>query len=174
VVLLKVGDNITTDHILPAGAKVLPLRSNIPAISKHLFEGVDPGFYERAKEFGGGWVVGGENYGQGSSREHAGLAPMYLGIKAILAKSYARIHRANLINFGILPLVFKDPNEFQNIHQGDQLRIESIRDHLKVKGTLTIKNVTQRRVFEVLHDLNHREIAILLAGGLLNHTRNHS
>jgi aconitate hydratase len=173
-VLLKVGDNITTDHILPAGGKVLPLRSNIPAISEHLFEALDPGFYERAKQFGGGWVVGGENYGQGSSREHAALAPMYLGIKAILTKSYARIHRANLINFGILPLTFKDPNEFQNIQQGDQLRIESIRDHLKVNGTLIIKNATQGRVFEVLHELNHREIAILLAGGLLNYTRIHS
>jgi aconitate hydratase len=173
-VLLKVGDNITTDHILPAGAKVLPLRSNIPAISEHLFEGVDPGFYERAKEFEGGWVVGGENYGQGSSREHAALAPMYLGIKAILTKSYARIHRSNLINFGILPLVFRDPDEFQNIQQGDQLRIERLRDHLRVNGTLTIKNVTQGRVFEVFHQLNHREIAILLAGGLLNYTRNHS
>jgi aconitate hydratase len=172
-VLLKTGDNITTDHILPAGAKILPLRSNIPAISEHLFEGVAPGFYERAKVSGGGFIVSGENYGQGSSREHAALAPMYLGIKAILAKSYARIHRANLINFGVLPLVFKDPDGFQNVEQGDQLRIESIRNDLRVNGSLAIRNVTRGRVFEVLHDLNHREIEILLAGGLLNYTRNH-
>jgi aconitate hydratase len=173
-VLLKVGDNITTDHILPAGAKILPLRSNIPAISRHLFERVDPGFYERAKQSGGGFVVGGENYGQGSSREHAALAPMYLKIKAILTKSYARIHRSNLINFGILPLLFKDPGEFQNIQQGDHLRIESLRDRLRVNGTLTVKNVTQGRAFEVHHGLNQREIDILLAGGSLNYTRNHS
>ncbi len=117
------GDNITTDDILPAGAKVLPLRSNIPAISEFLFERVDASFAKRAKEMGGGFVVGGENYGQGSSREHAAMAPMYLGIKAILARSYARIHRSNLINFGILPLTFKDPGEFQNVQQGDRLRI---------------------------------------------------
>ena len=112
-VILKVGDNITTDDILPAGAKVLPLRSNIPAISEHLFERIDARFVKRAKQLEGGFVVGGENYGQGSSREHAALAPMYLGIKAILTKSYARIHRSNLINFGILPLTLKIPMNFQ-------------------------------------------------------------
>ena len=173
-VLLKVGDNITTDHILPAGAKILPLRSNIPAISKHLFERVDHGFYERAEQSGGGFVVGGENYGQGSSREHAALAPMYLKIKAILAKSYARIHRANLINFGILPLLFKDPEEFKKIQQGDQLEIKSLRDHLRVNRTLSATNVTQGRDFEVHHELNQREIDILFAGGSLNYTRNQS
>ena len=172
-IILKMGDNITTDHILPAGAKVLPLRSNIPAISEYLFERVDAGFYRRAKELGGGFLVGGENYGQGSSREHAALAPMYLGIKAILAKSYARIHRSNLINFGILPLIFKDPDEFQRIQQGDQLRIKDIRDRLEKDGFLKIENVTQQRTFEVSHGLSHREAEILLAGGLLNYTRNH-
>ncbi|MEW6376772.1 MAG: aconitate hydratase [Thermodesulfobacteriota bacterium] len=170
-VILKVGDNITTDHILPAGARVLPLRSNIPAISKHLFERVDPDFAKRARQLGGGFVVGGENYGQGSSREHAALAPMYIGIKAILTKSYARIHRSNLINFGILPLTFNDQEEFEKIQQGDQLRITDIRDILKSNGSLTIENVTKQRVFEVSHGLNHREIEILLAGGLLNHAR---
>jgi aconitate hydratase len=170
-VILKVGDNITTDHILPAGARVLPLRSNIPAISKHLFERVDPDFAKRARQLGGGFVVGGENYGQGSSREHAALAPMYIGIKAILTKSYARIHRSNLINFGILPLTFNDQEEFEKIQQGDQLRITDIRDILKSNGSLTIENVTKQRVFEVSHELNHREIEILLAGGLLNYTR---
>ena len=171
-IILKMGDNITTDHILPAGAKVLPLRSNIPAISEYLFERVDAGFYRRAKELGGGFLVGGENYGQGSSREHAALAPMYLGIKAILAKSYARIHRSNLINFGILPLIFKDPDGFQRIQQGDQLRIKDIRDRLEKDGFLKIENVTQQRTFEVSHGLSHREAEILLAGGLLNYTRN--
>ena len=169
-VILKVGDNITTDHILPAGARVLPLRSNIPAISKHLFERLDPDFFKKARELGGGFVVGGENYGQGSSREHAALAPMYLGIKAILTKSYARIHRANLINFGVLPLIFKDPDEFLRIQQGDSLRITSLRKGLKVDGLLLIENETQQKSFEVLHGLNQREIEILLAGGLLNYT----
>jgi aconitate hydratase len=173
-VVLKVGDNVTTDHILPAGAKVLPLRSNIPAISEHLFEGVDPSFYKRVKESGGGFVVGGENYGQGSSREHAALAPMYLKIKAIVAKSYARIHRSNLINFGILPLTFKNPDEFQNIQQGDQLSIKEVREKLRGNGILGVENATRRRVFEVLHGLNQREKEILLAGGLLNYLKNRS
>jgi aconitate hydratase len=172
-VLLKVGDNITTDHILPGGAKVLPLRSNIPAISEYVFERVDPGFAKRAREMGGGFVVGGENYGQGSSREHAAMAPMYLGIKAILAKSYARIHRSNLINFGILPLVFKGPNEFEKIQQGDRLRISYPRNDLRVNGVFKIENITKQGTFEVSHGLNQREIDILLAGGLLNYTREH-
>lgn len=171
-VILKVGDNITTDQILPAGAKVLPFRSNIPAISEYLFERVDPDFPKRAKGLGGGFVVGGENYGQGSSREHAALAPMYLGIKAILTKSYARIHRSNLINFGILPLIFEDPDEFNGIQQGDRLRITHPRSRLEEGGPLRIENVTQKKEFEVSHGLNSREKDILLAGGLLNYTRN--
>jgi len=169
-VILKVGDNISTDDILPAGAKVLPLRSNIPAISEYLFERIDARFVKRTKQLEGGFVVGGENYGQGSSREHAALAPMYLGIKAILTKSYARIHRSNLINFGILPLTFKDPDEFLRIQQGDYFRITNLRKGLRVGGLITIENETQKRSFEVLHGLNQREIEILLAGGLLNHT----
>jgi aconitate hydratase len=172
-VLLKVGDNITTDDILPAGAKSLPLRSNLPAISEYLFERVDAHFPKRARERGGGFVVGGENYGQGSSREHAAMVPMYLGIKAILAKSYARIHRSNLINFGILPLTFEEQDEFQRIQQGDQLRITHFRNGLKVNGLLKIENVTQNRVFEASHGLNQREIEIILVGGYLNYTRNH-
>lgn len=170
-VLLKVGDHITTDHILPAGARVLPLRSNIPAISKHLFERVDPDFFKKAKESGGGFVVGGENYGQGSSREHAALAPMSVGIRAIIVKSYARIHRSNLINFGILPLTFQEDVELERIQRGDWLRIENVRNRLRVNGSLTIQNITQGRVFEASHGLNQREIDILLAGGLLNYTR---
>jgi aconitate hydratase len=173
-VILKVGDHITTDHILPAGARVLPLRSNIPAISKHLFERLDPDFFKKAKELGGGFVVGGENYGQGSSREHAALAPMYMGIKAILAKSYARIHRSNLINFGILPLIFESPDEYPRIQQGDQLRITNLRIGLQESGLLRVENLTQQRAFEVSHGLNSREKEILLAGGLLNYTRNHA
>jgi aconitate hydratase len=172
-VLLKVGDNITTDHILPAGAKVLPLRSNIPAISEHVFERVDAGFAKRAKELGGGFVVGGENYGQGSSREHAAMAPMYLGIKAILAKSYARIHRSNLINVGILPLTFHHPDEFERIQPGDRLRMNSLHKELKVNTLLRVENVTQGRVLEVSHGLNERELEILRSGGLLNYTREH-
>jgi len=171
-VILKVGDNITTDDILPAGAKILPLRSNIPAISEYLFERIDANFAKRTKQLGSGFVVGGENYGQGSSREHAALAPMYLGIKAILTKSYARIHRSNLINFGVLPLTFKDPDEFSRIQQGDHLRTIHLRNALEGDDLLKIENVTQQRVFEVSHGLNSREREILLAGGLLNHTRN--
>jgi aconitate hydratase len=171
-VLLKVGDHITTDAILPAGARVLPLRSNIPAISKHLFERIDPDFFKKAKELGGGFVVGGENYGQGSSREHAALAPIYIGIKAILTKSYARIHRSNLINFGVLPLTFKDPDDFSKIAQGDHLRISHLRNAIERDDLLKIENVTQKRMFEVSHGLSSRERKILLAGGLLNFTRN--
>jgi aconitate hydratase len=169
--ILKVGDNISTDDIIPAGAKVLPLRSNIPAISEYLFARIDPSFAQRARQLGGGFVVGGENYGQGSSREHAALAPMYLGIKAILAKSYARIHRSNLINFGILPLTFKDQDEFEKVQQEDRLKIENIQKSLKRDGFLRVENVTQQRVFEVSHGLNHREMEVLLAGGLLNYIR---
>jgi aconitate hydratase len=171
-VLLKVGDNISTDDILPAGARVLPLRSNIPAISKHLFERLDPDFFRKARELGGGFVLGGENYGQGSSREHAALAPMYLGIKAILTKSYARIHRSNLINFGILPLTFKDTEEFLKIQQGDHLRMTHLRNAIQEEDFLKVENVTQKRMFEVSHGLSSREREILLAGGLLNYTRN--
>ena len=117
------GDNITTDHIMPAGAKILPLRSNIPEISKHVFEAVDPSFYEKARSWGGGFIIGGENYGQGSSREHAALAPKYLGVKAVVVKSFARIHLANLINFGIVPLTFRNPEDYDRISEGDELEI---------------------------------------------------
>jgi len=123
-ILLKVGDNITTDHIMPAGAKILPLRSNIPEISKYVFSRVDENFASRAMEKHGGFIIGGENYGQGSSREHAAIAPKHLGIKAVIAKSFARIHRANLINFGILPLTFADPSDYERIEQGDHIEIE--------------------------------------------------
>ncbi|MHB0912971.1 MAG: aconitate hydratase [Armatimonadota bacterium] len=168
-VLLKVEDNITTDHIMPAGAKILPLRSNIPAISEHVFSGVDPTFASRAKAAGGGFVVGGENYGQGSSREHAALAPMYLGVKAVIVKSFARIHRANLVNFGILPLTFVDPADYDRIDLADELVIEGIRDELASSPTLTVS--TKGGSFAVRHDLTPRQIAIILAGGMLNYTK---
>ena len=126
-VVLKVGDNITTDHIMPAGNKVLPLRSNIPAISEYVFEQLDAEFPARAKAAGNGIVIAGENYGQGSSREHAAIAPRYLGIRAKIVKSFARIHKANLVNFGILPLVFKNPADMDLFKQGDQVSFPGVR-----------------------------------------------
>lgn len=167
-ILLKCGDNISTDHILPAGAKILPLRSNIPAISEYVFAGVDPSFVERCKERGGGFIVGGENYGQGSSREHAALAPMYLGVKAVFAKSFARIHRNNLINFGILPLVFVDPSDYDRIDQDDLLEIPEVRELLPHSETLRVRNLTKGFTFQVRHHFTPRQVKIALAGGLLN------
>jgi len=166
-VLLKVGDNITTDHIMPAGSRILPLRSNIPAISEHVFEQVDPQFPARAKAKGGGFVVGGENYGQGSSREHAALAPMHLGVKAVLAGSFARIHKANLINFGILPLTFADPADYDRVAQGDALAVANVRAGVGA-GRLTVRNATRGAEFEVLCELTEDERATVLAGGKLN------
>jgi len=166
-VLLKVGDNITTDHIMPAGAKVLPLRSNIPAISEFVFERVDPTFPKRAKQKGGGFVVAGENYGQGSSREHAALAPMYLGLKAVIARSFARIHRANLINFGILPLVFEEAADYDRVGQGDVLKIEGAREALDA-GVLTVSDETAGFTFRVRAELSEEDRKILRAGGRLN------
>ncbi|MCF6148509.1 MAG: aconitate hydratase [Candidatus Kuenenia sp.] len=168
-VLLKVGDNITTDHIMPAGAKVLPLRSNIPAISEFVFEKVDKNFAKRAKEKGGGFLIGGINYGQGSSREHAALAPMYLGVKSVIAKSFARIHRANLVNFGILPLTFEDENDYNLLEEGDSLELANIKSKLKPGGTLVVHNITKNKEIKVTHTLSSREVDILRAGGLLNY-----
>jgi len=170
--LLKVGDNITTDHIMPAGAKVLSLRSNIPAISEHVFEGVDPDFARRAKAEGGGFVVGGSNYGQGSSREHAALAPMYLGVYAVMAKSFARIHRQNLVNFGILPLTFADAEDYDKLKQGDEIVLSDVRQQLK-SGAEKLKariNPSGQEV-ELLHGLSGRQIEVVLAGGMLNYVR---
>jgi aconitate hydratase len=170
-VLLKVGDNITTDHIMPAGAKILPLRSNIPAISEYVFSAVDPAFAKRAKAAGGGMVVGGENYGQGSSREHAALAPMYLGVKWVLAKSFARIHRANLVNFGILPVTFITPDDYRYLNQGDRLEIHDVIGALREDRHLIIRNRTNGTSIEVAYDLTPRQKDIILAGGLLNFMR---
>ncbi len=171
-VLLAVGDNITTDHIMPAGPKVLPLRSNIPAISEFVFYTVDPDFSGRAREAAGGVIIGGHNYGQGSSREHAALAPMYLGVKAVLAKSFARIHRSNLINFGILPVIFADEQNYHNCRLGDILQIENVRKQLQEGDVLTITNLSTGITFAAYHRLSPREVAIVLDGGLLNYTRN--
>mgnify|MGYP000229836847 CR=1 FL=1 len=163
-VLIKVGDNITTDHIMPAGAKILPLRSNIPEISKYVFSRVDEKFYERAMEKKGGFVIGGENYGQGSSREHAAIAPKYLGVKAVIAKSFARIHSENLINFGIVPLVFSDVKDYDRIEQGDKLEVDvsSLEN-----GEATLKDVTKGFSIKLKHNLSEMDIAILREGGKL-------
>jgi len=155
-VLIKVGDNITTDHIMPAGAKILPLRSNIPAISEFVFAGVDADFVNRAKEWQGGILVGGANYGQGSSREHAALAPMYLGVRAVITKSFSRIHHANLINAGILPVVFRDEADFDTLEQGDHI---------------VAVNTTKGLTYTLVPKLSDRERRALLAGGLLNYIR---
>ena len=172
-VLIKVGDNITTDHIMPAGSKILPLRSNIPAISKYVFESVDAAFSERALKEKGGFVIGGENYGQGSSREHAALAPMYLGVKAVIAKSFARIHFANLINFGILPLIFENPSDYDKIGQGDELYapniLKELGEHKPVKFINKTKNNEE---YKFKYNLTGRQVKIIKEGGLLNETKN--
>lgn len=169
-VLLKMGDHITTDHILPAGAHILPLRSNLPAISEYTFTRVDPDFPKRAKERGGGFVVGGENYGQGSSREHAALAPMYLGVKAVIAKSFARIHYNNLINFGVLPLIFADPGDYDKIAQEDRLEIPNVREQLG-SPTIKIRNATRNIEIELRSTLTPRQVEVMRAGGLLNYVK---
>ncbi|MBP0987514.1 MAG: aconitate hydratase, partial [Oscillospiraceae bacterium] len=171
-VSLKVGDNITTDHIMPAGAKILPLRSNIPKISEHCFAVCDEEFPKRAKALGQSIIVGGANYGQGSSREHAALAPLYLGVKAVLVKSFARIHRANLINAGILPLTFVNEADYDKIAQGDQLVLAGIRKAVEEgKTELTVVNKTSGAQIPVLCELTGRTKDIMLAGGLLDYTR---
>ncbi|MBR6290114.1 MAG: aconitate hydratase [Clostridia bacterium] len=167
---LKVGDNITTDHIMPAGAKILPLRSNVPEISKHCFTACDPEFPARAKALGESVILGGSNYGQGSSREHAALAPLYLGVKAVIAKSFARIHRANLINAGILPLELEDPADYDKIDQGDELRIENVLSAVET-GRFTVTNVTGGASIPVKCELSDRMKDVLRAGGLLSYTK---
>lgn len=169
-VVIKLPDNITTDHIAPAGAKVLPYRSNIEKLSTFVFENNKPHFDEVCKENGGGIILAGENYGQGSSREHAALAPMYLGIKAVLAKSFARIHLANLINFGILPMTFKDKSDYDKIDELDELKIEHVAS-LYSCLELEVVNVTKDENYKVDCPLSKEDIDILLAGGALNYIR---
>ena len=165
-VILKVGDNITTDHIMPAGSKVLPYRSNVPKISEFCFSVVDETFAARAKAAGKGFIVGGSNYGQGSSREHAALAPLYLGIKAVIAKSFARIHAANLVNAGILPLIFENPDDYDEIEQGDVLRLDGVRAALE--DDRIILHVGDKNI-PLRMELAERQKEVLLAGGLLDY-----
>lgn len=171
--VLKVGDNITTDHIMPAGSKILPYRSNIPKLAEFCFTVCDPTFPARAKAAGDGIIVGGSNYGQGSSREHAALVPMYLGIRCVVAKSFARIHVANLINAGILPLTFENPADYDALQPGAQLRIDGIRAGMAA-GALTLTDTATGKAYPVVCSLTERQQAILLAGGLLNYTKEHA
>lgn len=171
-VILKTGDNITTDHIMPAGSKILPYRSNIPHLSQYCFEVVDPEFPERAKAAGKGIIVGGQNYGQGSSREHAALVPLYLGIRAVIAKSFARIHAANLVNAGILPLIFENEADYDRIDQGDRIELSDVHEGLKA-GRLTAKVMSgaeMKAEIPLCMDLAERQKEMLLAGGLLKYT----
>ncbi|EGD52718.1 aconitate hydratase [Thermoanaerobacter ethanolicus JW 200] len=170
-VLIKVGDDITTDHIMPSNAKLLPLRSNIPELAKHCFEIIDENFSKRAIEWGGGIIVGGSNYGQGSSREHAALAPLQLGVKAVIAKSFARIHKANLINSGILPLTFVDEKDYEDIEVGDVLKIENAVEQVKRGGRITVKNQTKGTTFEVDLEVSDRNREVLIAGGMINYVK---
>ncbi|MFQ5442004.1 MAG: aconitate hydratase [Thermodesulfobacteriota bacterium] len=168
-VLIKLGDDITTDHITPAGTW-LKYRSNVPKYSESVFSAIDANFHEKAKAAEGGFVIGGENYGQGSSREHAALCPMYLGIKAVIAKSFARIHKANLINFGILPLEFENAADYDSIEEGDKLELSSVKSDLTTGETVTVKNVTKGTEIKVRHGYSPIQIDMILAGGRLNYT----
>ena len=169
--ILKVGDNITTDHIMPAGTKILPYRSNVPKLSEFCFTVCDKEFPERAKAKNGGIIVGGVNYGQGSSREHAALVPLYLGIKAVVAKSFARIHVANLINFGIVPLTFANPEDYDRIDEGDALEIAGFANGVATSDKITLKDITKGIEIPLVLTATERQRAILGAGGLLNYTR---
>ncbi|HOO25740.1 MAG TPA: aconitate hydratase [Clostridiales bacterium] len=172
--VLKVGDNITTDHIMPAGAKILPYRSNIPYLSKFCFSQVKENFAEICKEAGSGIIIGGENYGQGSSREHAALVPLYLGIKSVIAKSFARIHSANLINAGIVPFTFENAEDYDKIDEMDDLEITDIKKALSSKSTVYLTNKTKNEKYELSYSFSDRQIEIIIAGGLLNYTKNNN
>ncbi len=169
-VALKVGDNITTDHIMPAGAKILPYRSNIPYLSRFCFQVCDESFAERAKALGQSIIVGGANYGQGSSREHAALVPLYLGVKAVIAKSFARIHAANLVNAGILPLTFQNADDYEAVKEGDTLTLPNLSAALAA-GKITVKNESTGKEIPLACEFTERQIAILAAGGLLPYTK---
>lgn len=169
--VLKVGDNITTDHIMPAGAKILPYRSNIPYLSNFCFKQCDEKFAEHCKEAGKGIIIGGANYGQGSSREHAALVPLYLGIKAVITKSFARIHCANLVNAGIIPFTFANEADYDRISVNDELCLEGIRESIANGTDVTLKNLTTGKSYKLDYQLSERQRDILLAGGLLDYTR---
>ena len=169
--ILKVGDNITTDHIMPAGSKILPYRSNVPKLSEYCFTVCDKDFPERAKTKGGGVILGGSNYGQGSSREHAALVPLYLGVKAVIAKSFARIHVANLINFGIVPMTLKNPDDYDKVAQGDDIEIIGFKNAVKNADSVILHDKTNGAEVELVLNLTERQRAILAAGGMLNYTK---
>lgn len=169
--ILKVGDDITTDHIMPAGTKVLPYRSNVPKLSEFCFTVCDPTFPERAKKAGGGVILGGVNYGQGSSREHAALVPLYLGIQAVVAKSFARIHVANLINFGIVPMTLENSDDYDLFAQGDELEILGFADAVQGADSAVLRNATTGKQAKLKLSLSPRQREILLAGGRLNYTK---
>ena len=170
--ILKVGDNITTDHIMPAGSKILPYRSNVPKLSEFCFTVCDKDFPSRSKEMGGGVILGGQNYGQGSSREHAALVPLYLGIKAVIAKSFARIHVANLINFGIVPMTLVNEEDYELISEGADILIADFKNKLKSENMLTLVDKNTGKEIKLAVNLTERQREILLAGGLLNYTKN--
>jgi aconitate hydratase len=172
--LLKVGDNITTDHIMPAGSKILPYRSNIPYLSQFCFAVCDQSFVERCRENGSGIIIGGSNYGQGSSREHAALVPLYLGIKAVIVKSFARIHCANLVNAGILPLIFENEADYDGVDQMDELELKNVRQSVRDGKSVTVANKTKGTSFAAKPVLSERQRRIILAGGLLNDTKEQS
>ncbi|MDQ2085516.1 aconitate hydratase [Herbivorax sp. ANBcel31] len=169
--LIKVEDNITTDHIMPSNAKLLPYRSNIPYLAEYCLTPCDPDFPKRAKENGGGFIIGGSNYGQGSSREHAALAPLQLGVKAVITKSFARIHMANLINSGIIPMTFENEADYDEIDMGDDIVIENIVNQIKNGSRLTVKNKTKNKDIPVNVTLSERQVEMILAGGLINYTK---
>lgn len=172
--VLKVGDNITTDHIMPAGAKILPFRSNIPYLSKFCFAQNDPNFAENCKKAGNSIIIGGENYGQGSSREHAALVPLHLGVKAVIVKSFARIHKANLINTGIIPLTFINASDYTEIDEGDSLVFPNIKDEISNGTNVTLINSTKQKSISLSADFSQRQRDILLSGGLLEYTKGQS
>ncbi len=172
--VLKVGDNITTDHIMPAGAKILPYRSNIPYLSNFCFKQCDEKFAEHCKEAGKGIIIGGANYGQGSSREHAALVPLYLGIKAVVTKSFARIHCANLVNAGIIPFTFKNEADYDKISVNDDLQLPNIRETIANGGEVTLKNLTTGEEYALDYQISERQRDIILAGSLLDYTRENS
>jgi aconitate hydratase len=169
-VLLEVGDNVSTDEILPAGAQVLPFRSNIPAISRFAFSQVDDTYHDRAlaiRDQGGHFVVAGDNYGQGSSREHAAIAPRYLGLRAVVAKRFARIHEQNLVNFGVLPLTFADPDDYDRVDQGDELAIEKPAAQIQSGRDVMVENRTKRESYTCTHALSSRQVQLVVSGSLI-------
>ncbi|NLM06747.1 MAG: aconitate hydratase [Tissierellia bacterium] len=170
-ILLKTGDNVTTDDICPSNAKLLPFRSNVPELSKYAFQTLTDDFKDISEKYNGGFILGGNNYGQGSSREHAALVPLYLGVKAVIAKSFARIHKSNLINSGILPLTFKKPSDYDGIDRFDELEIEGLEGGLSMNGKLIVKNLTKNTQFEIVQNFSEREVEVLKLGGYLNYVK---